>query len=99
MSIIHGIEVDEAGRCCHYHQANDIVGLKCAQCQQYFACYKCHDTLRDHRFVPCAKHAAPAICGVCKFTMDFQKYVQGFCPNCQHSFNPKCRVHYGIYFK
>nr|WP_057745047.1 CHY zinc finger protein [Liquorilactobacillus capillatus] len=96
---IHGINVDKAGRCEHYHQVNDIVGLKCAQCQQYFACYKCHDALKDHHFVACAKNDLPAICGACKHTMNFQEYSLGHCPYCQNKFNPKCSLHYAIYFK
>lgn len=39
--VIYGLETDDAGRCVHYHQENDIAGLKCQQCQAYFACYQC----------------------------------------------------------
>ena len=99
MISIHGIGVDEAGRCQHYHQTNDIVGLKCARCQQYFACYKCHDALMAHPFVSCAKKALPVICGVCRRTMNFEEYSQGECPSCHSQFNPNCYVHYDIYFK
>lgn len=99
MPTIHGIEADQAGRCCHYHSENDIAGLKCAQCQQYFACYQCHDELMDHRFVPCDKEDTPVICGICRKTLTFNQYKLGACPFCHHPFNPKCALHETIYFK
>nr|WP_081778159.1 hypothetical protein [Liquorilactobacillus sucicola] len=99
MTTIHGINIDKVGRCRHYHQTNDIVGLKCDRCQQYFACYKCHNALKDHYFVPCAKNTLPVICGNCQHKMNFQEYSRGCCPHCQSAFNPNCHVHYNIYFK
>ena len=48
---IHGIGLDKAGRCTHYHTQLDIAALLCAKCRKYYACYSCHDELEDHSFV------------------------------------------------
>ena len=45
---IHGIGLDKAGRCTHYHTQLDIAALLCAKCRKYYACYSCHDELEDH---------------------------------------------------
>lgn len=36
---IHGIGLDKAGRCTHYHTQLDIAALLCAKCRKYYACY------------------------------------------------------------
>ena len=43
---IHGIGLDKAGRCTHYHTQLDIAALLCAKCRKYYACYSCHDELK-----------------------------------------------------
>lgn len=99
MTAIIGIDVDAAGRCAHYHGPTDIAGMWCAQCQAYFACYKCHDALRDHPFVPASKTQLAVICGVCGHRMDFASYHTGHCPHCGHAFNPRCALHQDRYFR
>ncbi|MFC4652392.1 CHY zinc finger protein [Lactococcus nasutitermitis] len=96
---IYGKEVDEKGRCAHYHQSNDIAGLKCESCQKYFACYQCHDELMEHLFEPCSKNDSPVICGECKNQLNFDNYARGYCPYCQTAFNPNCHLHWNLYFK
>ncbi len=44
-----GIGLDSSSRCYHYHTKLDIVALKCAVCQKYYACYKCHDALEGNK--------------------------------------------------
>ncbi|MCM0597458.1 hypothetical protein KAR50_06325 [Periweissella fabaria] len=95
---IFGCNLDADGRCEHYHLPTDIAALKCAKCQQFFACYTCHDQLRDHTFVASSKTDLAVMCGVCKTLMNFTSYTRGNCPKCQHPFNPKCRLHYDTYF-
>ncbi|HPI99453.1 MAG TPA: CHY zinc finger protein [Enterococcus sp.] len=97
--IIYGIEIDGNGRCLHYHQENNIVGLKCNKCKKYYACYQCHNTYESHTFEPIAvSDTAPVICGHCHTTLTFFQYKKGACPYCQAKFNPNCQLHETIYF-
>ncbi|WP_338344351.1 CHY zinc finger protein [Fructobacillus evanidus] len=95
-----GIDIGTTGTCVHYHSDVDIAGLRCAQCEEYFACYQCHDTLRDHHFVPMAKDATnPAVlCGRCGQELTYQEYKTGACLNCLAPFNPRCEIHEERYF-
>lgn len=99
MDKIWGKEVDKEGRCFHYHQDNDIVALKCSQCQKYFSCYKCHDEIENHKFVPTQKDDYPVICGHCRTRLNFKDYSLGTCIHCKSVFNPNCHRHWQIYFK
>ncbi|HHL9829812.1 TPA: hypothetical protein ACRBSW_001437 [Streptococcus pyogenes] len=45
MTDCFGIDLDQEYRCLHYHTPLDIVGLKCAFCQTYYACYHCRKLL------------------------------------------------------
>lgn len=97
--IIYGKGIDTEGRCSHYHQENDIVGLKCLTCQKYYACYQCHDSCETHPFEAIPRtDSAPVICGSCRTTLTFAQYKTGACPYCHASFNPKCQLHESIYF-
>lgn len=97
---IYGLKLDGAGRCQHYHTDRDVVALKCAVCQRYYACYQCHDALADHTFAPVATNdLAPVLCGVCRRTLTYQQYQLGHCPYCGHAFNPGCQLHHDIYFR
>ena len=94
---IHGLDLDQAGRCRHYHLA--VAALKCSRCQKYYACYRCHDALENHHFMACERENWPVLCGICGCLMQFAQYQQGSCPRCGHDFNPGCRRHCQIYFK
>ncbi|MGT2828691.1 CHY zinc finger protein [Streptococcus hillyeri] len=97
---IKGLDLDSAGRCRHYHTSCDIVALKCATCQHYYACYHCHDSLENHHFQASnVTSGKPILCGNCMTYLDFIDYQTGSCPNCHHPFNPNCKAHYSIYFK
>ena len=98
MAPIIGINVDAQGRCTHYHGSTDVAGMWCARCQQYFACYLCHDALRTHVFVPADPATLAVICGACGRRMNVAAYQQGQCPQCGHPFNPRCRLHASHYF-
>ena len=63
---IHGIGLDKAGRCTHYHTQLDIAALLCAKCRKYYACYSCHDELEDHSFMATTpEEAYPVLCENC----------------------------------
>ena len=102
-SQINGLLVDDQSRCQHYHSTLDIVALKCFECQKYYACYQCHDSLEEHSFraYPCQlKQDKVLICGVCRHEMTIEEYQEAVaCPNCHSVFNPACSKHYDIYFE
>lgn len=98
--MIYGQELDNQGRCLHYHGPTDVVALACARCQRYYACYKCHDGIEGHDFKSTDKNFSyPVMCGICSFKLSFLDYKKGSCPYCKHGFNPKCQNHETIYFK
>ena len=71
---IHGIGLDKAGRCTHYHTQLDIAALLCAKCRKYYACYSCHDELEDHPFAPTTpEEAYPVLCGNCGRKLTLQE--------------------------
>lgn len=96
---IHGIGLDEEGRCTHYHTKLDIAALLCAKCRKYYACYSCHDGIEDHPFTATTpEEKYPVLCGCCKQKLTYQEYKQGSCPYCHAQFNPRCSLHENIYF-
>ncbi|MFL2030165.1 CHY zinc finger protein [Loigolactobacillus zhaoyuanensis] len=97
---IYGLKLDADGRCQHYHGPTDIIANKCARCQQYFACYQCHDALQQHEFVPISLPTDEYVvcCGHCRHELTWSQYQTGACPFCQRAFNPKCTLHHAIYF-
>ncbi|QCA28033.1 hypothetical protein E4Z98_01275 [Vagococcus xieshaowenii] len=97
---LYGLELDEQGRCLHYHQSNDVVALLCKKCQRYYACFKCHNQLEHHLFSPIKKtHPHPVMCGNCRCLLNYSDYQQEKCAHCNHPFNPKCALHTDIYFE
>nr|WP_074717774.1 CHY zinc finger protein [Fructobacillus pseudoficulneus] len=97
---MYGLQLGEQGTCEHYHSEFDIAGLKCRECQRFYACYQCHDDLEKHQFVPTAKQSRePAVlCGHCGNLLTFARYKEGHCPSCGSAFNPKCALHESVYF-
>jgi len=96
---LYGIDLDIEGRCIHYNNFSDIVCLKCGQCHKYYACYKCHNALESHSFLPInINDNSPIICGKCRNILSYKKYEIGNCCYCQHPFNLKCKKHSSIYF-
>lgn len=96
---IIGINTDHAGRCAHWHSDADVVANKCAACQEFFACYHCHNALRDHTFAPMPLDQEAVMCGSCGYRMDYRAYNgRRACPGCGHSFNSGCQNHGYLYF-
>ena len=78
---IYGIQLDQAGRCLHYHSEADVVALRCRQCHKYYSCYKCHDESENHDFKPAdTSDPVPVLCGNCMNQLTRNQYEQGFCP-------------------
>lgn len=98
-----GVELDDETRCAHYGTDEDVVSIRFGCCDEYYACFKCHETVADHpaRPWPAERRAEPAVrCGVCGSDLTADEYVStDTCPNCEARFNPGCAEHYHIYFE
>ncbi|NRB63525.1 MAG: hypothetical protein HRU40_10975 [Saprospiraceae bacterium] len=101
--IVHGIDLDANTRCQHYHGPLDIVAIKMYCCQEYYACISCHNELADHPAQPwpLQERQTPAVlCGACSHEMTIQTYLHtSKCPACHAPFNPRCSLHYPLYFE
>jgi uncharacterized CHY-type Zn-finger protein len=100
---VRGVEVDAETRCVHYHSALDIIAIKMACCEVYYACKDCHESLADHpiQVWPHSEWNVRAIlCGACGYELTIREYMQSgyLCPRCKAAFNPGCRNHYHFYF-
>ncbi|MHA2787805.1 CHY zinc finger protein [Corynebacterium sp. S7] len=98
---ICGTGVDGQGRCAHYHSARDVIANRCATCNQWWACFKCHRDIADHPFgrMP-TRDVAAALCGACGHEMDYAEYSHASaCRSCGHPFNSNCSQHAPLYFE
>lgn len=104
MTTVHGPTVDSQTRCVHYHLPLDIVAIKFKCCGLFYPCYQCHDEESEHETQVWPELELLAgekviLCGECKSLLDFQEYTAtGNCMSCGAQFNPKCLLHYELYF-
>jgi uncharacterized CHY-type Zn-finger protein len=99
-----GLHVDPQGRCAHWHGPLDVVGLRLACCEAYYACRDCHDALTGHPAKVWPRESRDrraALCGVCGAEMTVAAYLacEDRCPGCGAPFNPGCRSHRHLYFE
>ncbi|CCH59899.1 hypothetical protein TBLA_0C00850 [Henningerozyma blattae CBS 6284] len=100
---VHGKLLDNNTRCHHWHSPLDIIALKFKCCNQFWACYQCHQELANHPPQRFDIHSTPQenviLCGLCNTQMTFQQYSATLsCPHCHSKFNPGCKLHYHLYF-
>ena len=101
---VHGIAVDGATRCAHYHGPLDVIALRFACCGEFFPCFDCHHALSDHppRRWPAADFDREAVlCGICGHRLAIHAYLTSGnrCPQCGAGFNPGCARHHHLYFE
>jgi uncharacterized CHY-type Zn-finger protein len=101
---VRGLQLDAETRCLHYHSPLDIIAIKMACCNTYYACKDCHEALADHPIKPwphTASNTHAILCGACKTELTIHEYMQSnnICPHCASAFNPGCRNHYHVYFE
>jgi uncharacterized CHY-type Zn-finger protein len=100
---VHGLDLDPATRCRHYHSERDIVAIRMKCCGDYYACIACHAAIANHppAVWPAAEWDARAVrCGICATEMSIAGYLAcgDHCPACAAAFNPFCRDHHHYYF-
>lgn len=102
MPKVWGQTVDSQTRCVHYHSPLDVIAIRFKCCDKYFPCYQCHTCENVQRWDQSELDSGiPVIlCGVCNSELTFQQYSQGgaACSVCQAKFNPRCLLHYHLYF-
>lgn len=104
MTTVLGPTVDSQTRCVHYHLELDIIAIKFKCCGHFYPCYKCHQESTDHAIETWPKSVLESgekviLCGNCKALLDFPDYSStSLCLKCGALFNPKCSLHYGLYF-
>jgi uncharacterized CHY-type Zn-finger protein len=101
---VHGVDVDAATRCAHYHGLADIVAIRFYCCGRWYPCYECHRADARHAATvwPAAEHGTPAVlCGGCGHRMTVAAYLacDARCPSCGAAFNPGCARHHHLYFE
>ena len=102
--MIKGKLIDDHTRCIHWHSPLDVIAIKFKCCNTYYPCLQCHSELTDHRAEVWRKderNEKAVLCGVCKNEMSIDDYLgsNNTCPFCNSSFNPKCSLHYHLYFE
>ena len=101
--VVLGVDVDAESRCRHWHSPHDVVAMKMACCDVYWACIDCHAELAGHAAVrrPLGDPSPAAMCGACGHEMAAADYLAcgDRCRVCGHAFNPGCRLHRHLYFE
>lgn len=102
-TLVRGVDVDPETRCGHYHSAVDVIAIRFPCCDTYFPCRECHDELADHAAAtwPADRLSERAVlCGWCGTELAIDDYLaaKDHCPACSQAFNPRCALHYGLYF-
>ncbi len=99
-----GLALDAATRCQHWHGPTDIIAIRMACCNKYYACYECHAALAGHAAQPWPASAfdtAAVLCGACGAELTIRGYLDcgNRCPGCAAEFNPRCALHHHLYFE
>lgn len=104
---VRGVDLDPQTRCAHWHTALDVVALRLACCEHYWACRDCHDALAGHPAVPVPRagfDTPHVLCGACRAELTVREYRTAMaedrpaCPRCGTGFNPGCSRHDHLYF-
>ena len=101
---LRGVAVDAETRCAHYDGPTDVVALRCACCETYHPCHRCHADVTGRKPTPWPldRFSEPAVlCGVCRTALTARAYLDAghVCPACGAAFNPGCTAHRDLYFE
>lgn len=101
---VRGIDIDAFTGCEHYRSELDIIAIKFKCCLTYYSCFQCHQLEASHpaQIWPQTEFDEKAVlCGACGSELTIRQYLncQSVCPACQARFNPRCALHYYLYFE
>lgn len=102
--IVHGISVTPLTQCTHWHSPLDVIAIKHACCQKYYACISCHNALEGHEptvWSLSQRDERAVMCGSCGHQLRVDEYLQSGseCTRCGAKFNPGCKGHWAMYFE
>lgn len=102
--LIKGKLVDDETRCVHYHSHKDIIAIRFKCCGDYYPCFECHAEATEHAAQRWGKHELDVkaiLCGQCQTELSIAGYLSANhqCPNCKAAFNPRCALHYHLYWE
>ena len=100
---VKGKTTDDFTRCVHYHSLLDVIAIKFKCCNEYYACFYCHQEEADHKAQVWGKEEfdnKALLCGECKKEISINEYISSInqCRNCGAKFNPNCKNHFHLYF-
>lgn len=101
---VHGLSVTSQTQCSHWHSPLDIIAIKHACCNKFYACISCHDALEEHRPEVWGREKRDekaVLCGNCKGLLSVKEYLEcnSRCTRCGAGFNPGCKNHWALYFE
>ncbi len=101
---VRGVEIDSRTGCVHYRSAIDIVAIKFNCCQTYYSCFYCHQAETGHPAQTWSHsefEEKAILCGACGTELTIRQYLEcrAICPMCGAAFNPRCELHYPLYFE
>ena len=101
---VRGLEIDGRTGCAHYRSEVDIIAVKFNCCRTYYCCFQCHELEAGHsvRVWPETEFEEKAVlCGACGAELSIRQYLNchAICPACGAHFNPRCELHYHLYFE
>ena len=76
---IHGLSVTPLTQCTHWHSALDIIAIKHACCQKFYACISCHNALESHDpqvWGVRDRDEKTVFCGACKGVLGVGEYMR-----------------------
>ena len=100
---VFGSDVDDQTRYAHYKSKIDIIAIKFKCCGQWFPCFKCHAEHTNHQpevWLISERNTRAVLCGECGHQLSITEYFDcaSGCPKCRSEFNPRCALHYNLYF-
>ncbi|KAF2468893.1 CHY zinc finger family protein [Lindgomyces ingoldianus] len=103
-TLIYGHSITPLTQCKHYNTSLDIIAIKHACCNKFYACISCHNELESHDPKVWGKEqrdVKAVLCGGCRYVMEVGEYMGcgSRCTRCGRGFNPQCKGHWGVYFE
>ena len=101
---MRGIDIDARTGCAHYRSEFDIIAVKFNCCRIYYSCFYCHELEAGHPAQIWSQtqfDEKAVLCGACGTELTIHQYLncQAVCPACRARFNPRCALHYHLYFE